>query len=303
MCVAFDGDNGETSTYLNREAVTSETRDAPYKRVHRYKYNESFSPTFTFVKTDFGNFTMDEVRQVLKWLTSMDTTSVLDVYYDDSDAVSWSAIGGWTEINTYKLANNRTVGITAVFEAVTPYALSGIHTITKTITDPSDNKITIEIDSDESNMAVYPKLTIQQNGVVVKVLSALNSTSNMVYDTVYYDGKNYYWKPKSEQYVFKTDTVNPDLSTTSVRLTNQHVDAFNKSHTFDSVIVKNNAGTEKVIIDGANKVISSSNTSRVFGDNFNWNWLALYDGSNEITVEGNCTITIEYRTPIKCGEF
>jgi LPXTG-motif cell wall-anchored protein len=98
------------------------------------------------MKKNFGNFTMEEVRQVLKWLTSLDTASLLNVYYDDSEVVSWSAVGGWTEINTYKLANNRTVGITVVFETVTPYALSDLYTATKTIT-ATDNKLTINIDN------------------------------------------------------------------------------------------------------------------------------------------------------------
>ena len=39
--VAFDSDNGETSAYLNRDAVASEMHDGRYKRVHRYKYSES----------------------------------------------------------------------------------------------------------------------------------------------------------------------------------------------------------------------------------------------------------------------
>jgi hypothetical protein len=166
MCVAFDSDNGETNTFLNREAVASETYDGRYKRVHAYKYNESFSPKFTFMKKDFGNFTMDEVRQVVKWLTSTDTTALLDVYYDDSNVVAWSAIGGWTEISTYKLANNRTVGIVATFEAVTPYAMSDIYTTTKTVT-AADNKITINIDTDD-NKPVYPRVTIQSNNSNIK---------------------------------------------------------------------------------------------------------------------------------------
>lgn len=303
MCVAFDSDNGEMNTFLNRDAVVSETYDGRYKRVSGYKYEESFTPKFTFTKNDFTDFTIDEVRQVLKWLTSASTVALLDVYYDDSEVVSWSAIGGWTEINLHKLANHRTVAITATFEAVTPYAMSDLHTVTKTVSGPADNKIIIDIDTDEPNAAIYPRVTIQQNGIVVNISSELNSSSDMVYDTVYYNGTNYYWKPKSEQYVFKKSAINPDLSTTSVRLVNKHIDVFNVSNTLSPVIVKNNTGTEMVVLDGANKVVSSSNTSRIFGDNFNWNWLALYDGTNEITVEGNCTITLEYRTPIKCGEF
>lgn len=350
MCVAFDSDNGETSTFLNREAVVSETYDGRYKRVYAYKYSESFSPKFTFMKKDFGNFTMEEVRQVLKWLTGTDTTALLDVYYDDSNVVAWSAIGGWTEISTYKLSNNRTVGIVATFEAVTPYAMSDLHTVTKTISNATDNKIIINIDTDD-NKPVYSRITIQEKGVIVPIAAntTLNLYSDMVPNTVYYNDTTYYWKSDmpalvtgvtepnygwskvirdtvysdadamaeetvyyytSDQkyrwidpYTFKSSTTNPNLDTTSVRFTNKHTDFFNQSNTRISTIVKNNSSNEKVVVDGANKIISSSSTRRIFGDDFNLVWLELYDGKNEITVEGNCTVTLEWREVRKVGEY
>lgn len=255
MCVAFDSDNGETSTFLSREAVASETYDGRYKKVHGYKYSESFSPKFTFMKKDFGNFTIEEVRQVIKWLTSTDTTALLDVYYDDSNVVSWSAIGGWTEISTYKLANNRTVGIVATFEAVTPYALSDLYTVTKTIT-AVDNKITINIDTDD-NKPVYPRIIIQQNGTAG-----------------------------------------------DVQIINQHYDFFNKASNPVVMTIKNNTSTEKIMVDGANRIISSSNTGRIFGDDFeDWAWLPLFDGKNELTISGNCSVEISYREVRKVGEY
>lgn len=350
MCVAFDSDNGETSTYLNREAVVSETYNGRYKRVHSYKYSESFSPKFTFMKKDFGNFTIEEVRQVIKWLTSTDTTALLDVYYDDSEVVSWSAIGGWTEINTYKFANNRTVGITAVFEAVTPYALSDLYTVTKTITSATDNKITINIDTDD-NQPVCPRITIKEKDIVVPIATGttFNVYSDMVPNTVYYNGINYFWKsdesalvsgatepdygwPKvtrntvysdtdeikeetiyyytSDQkyrwidpYTFKSSTSNPKLATTSVRIINKHYDFLGRLSTTATMTVKNNGSTEDIVVDGANKLIASTNTRRIFGDDFDWSWIPLYDGKNELIIEGNCEVEISYREVRKVGEY
>ena len=346
MCVAFDSDNGETNTFLNREAVVSETYDGRYKRVHRYKYNESFSPKFTFMKKDFGNFTIEEVRQVIKWLTSIDTTALLNVYYDDSNVVSWAAIGGWTEISTYKLANNRTVGIVATFEAVTPYAMSDIEPVNKII---SENNKEFNIDTDD-NQPIYPKITIQQKGTVVTINKELTADDDMIENTVYFNGSTYYWKSNTsalcvgysspgydgwalvsvntayastdkfedkkiyyytsdqkyrwvDPYVFKSSIVNPNLTTTGVRIRNTHQSDFGSMGALDALVVKNNNSTEKIIIDGANKIISSTNTRRIFGDDFNWKWLELFDGTNEITVEGNCEVQIEYRTVKKIGEY
>lgn len=251
-CVAMDSDNGETSTYLNREAVVSETYDGRYKKISNFKYTETFAPKFSFFKKDLGDFTMDEVRIVLKWLTSKDTTALIETYYDDSNVVSWASIGGWTEIQMHKIANNRTIAITAVWDSISPFAFSDLYTVIKTIT-ATDNKITINIDTDD-NKPVYPRVTIQ-------------------------------------------------TSSADVKFTNKHTDLLNNSKSYSSLELANNNFGEKIIVDGANKIISSSSTKRIFGDDFNWVWLELYDGKNELTVNGNCTVTIEYREVRKIGEY
>ena len=104
--VAFESDNGAMSSYLNRSAVASESHDGRYKNTARYKYDELFSPQFTIVKKDFSDFTQEQVRRVLKYLTSTDRPSLLEVYYDgDSNVVDWACIGGWTNIETYKIVD------------------------------------------------------------------------------------------------------------------------------------------------------------------------------------------------------
>jgi hypothetical protein len=306
MCAALDSDNGETNSFLNRSAVQSESHDGRYKPTVRYKYDEVFAPKFTFLKKDFSDFSMEEVRLLLKYLTSKDTTALLEVFYDDSNAVSWAAIGGWTEINLQKLANNRTIGVTAVFSAVHPFALSDLYTVTKTISSATDNKITIEIDTDD-NKAVCPRITIQEKGSVVNIPSGTvyNALSDMVENTVYFNGTTYYWKTEdsTDSIYFHTSATNPNLSMTSVRFRNAHTDFFNQKKVLSPVVIKNNNTTEKIVLDGTNKIVSSNSVNRILGDDFNWNWLELYDGKNEITVEGNCTVTLEWREVRKVGEY
>jgi hypothetical protein len=241
------------SSYLNRSAVSSESHDGRYKNTTRYKYDELFSPQFTIVKKDFSDFTQEEVRKVLKYLTSTDKPALLEVYYDGaSNIVDWACIGGFTSIEMYKIANSRTVGIVAQFEAITPFAMSDLYTVTKTITS-ADNKITINIDTDD-NKPVYPRITIRTNGNDIKCI-------------------------------------------------NRHTDFFNVSTPYNSLAVINNASDETVTVDGANKIITTSLTRRIFGDDFNWKWLELYDGKNEITIEGNCEVALEWREIRKVGEY
>lgn len=306
MDVAIDGDNGETQTYLSREAISSESYDGRYKRIHTFKYTETFSPKFTFFKKNFGEFSVEDVRAVLKWLTHKDTTALLEVYYDDSNVVSWASIGGFIDLQTYKIANNRTIAITATWDSVSPFAFSHLHEVTKTISSTSDNKITIEIDTDD-NKPVYPRITIQQKGSVVNIPvdTTLNHLSDMVENTVYFNGTTYYWKtaPSTDEAYFNSSTNRPSIEFTSVRIRNVHTDFFNQQKALEYVIVKNNTNTEKIVLDGANKIVSSDRNRRIFGDDFNLQHLELYDGTNEITIEGNCEVTIEYRTAIKLGEY
>lgn len=406
--VAFDSDNGATSSYLNRSAVASESHDGRYKNTTRYKFDELFSPQFTIVKKDFSDFAQDEVRKVLKYLTSTDKPALLEVYYDGaSNAVDWACIGGFTSIETYKLANSRIVGIVAKFEAITPYAMSRLYgrdddgnPIVYNITE--NNQITIDIETDD-NKPVYPKITIQQKGAVVKLpdtttpFNSIVDMSDYVENTVYqigstyyyktytptftvsdnkpdyvdwhtvevdrsytsadtfdantfyhydYAGK-YYWKIGSKFYeepsrpvygdwktktgtkvytandTFEEKTIYiyngkyywmaphnfyksskpPNLQTTSVKIVSQHYDFWGQPDDYRTeMIVKNNNLTEKIIVDCANKVISSD-SKRVFGSNFDWNLLTLYDGTNILTIEGNCDVSIEYREARKVGEY
>lgn len=254
-CVAFDSDSGDVETHLAREGISSESYDGRYKRIHNFKYTDTFKCTITLTKSNFGDFTQEEVRTTLKWLTQKDTTALLEIFYDDSNVVSWASIGGFVNCSLRKLANNRTVAIVAEWDSIHPFCFSDLYTVTKTIT-ATDNKITINIDTDD-NKPVYPRVTIKQNGVAG-----------------------------------------------DVKIINQHYDFFNKASTPVVMEVKNNTSTETIIVDGANRIISSSNTKRIFGDDFvDWAWLPLYDGKNELTVEGNCTVTLQYRTVIKCGEY
>lgn len=306
-CVAFNSDDGDIETNLARESVLSESYDGRYNKIHSFKYTDTFKCTITLTKSNFGDFTQEEVRTTLKWLTQKDTTALLEVFYDDSEIVSWASIGGFVNCSLKKLANHRTVAIVAEWDSISPFCFSDLRSVTKTISSATDNKITIDIDTDD-NQPVYPRVTVEHNGSVVNIPTGTVYTekTNMIENTAYFNGTTYYWKtvPDTDPNHFYSSTDNPGLSTTSVRITNTHTDFTNQKKTFDPVVVKNNNTTEKVVIDGANKIISSSSVNRIFGDDFeDWRWLALYDGKNEIKVEGNCTITLEYRTIIKIGEW
>ena len=314
--VSFDSDSGEMSAYLNRESVASESYNGTLKRVSNYKYSDVYSPKFTLVKEDFSDFTMQEQRKILSWLTSSSTPKFLTAFYDDSNVVSFEILGAPTEINTYKIANGRTVGITFTYESVTPYALSALQTKTKDMSDPTDNTITLNIETDESESAVWPRVTIKQkeDSVIINVNCQMITNNKWIVEdwmdgTVYYYasiGEYYYNDHREDGSVVPTATTTKPTSieTTSVIITNTYTDI--NGDTADVTLkLANNIRGETVTVDGANRVISSSRISgRIFDDDFvGWTWLPLYKGENKIDVIGNCEVTFEWRFPIKCGEY
>lgn len=299
--LSFDSDNGNTNSFLNREAIVSESYNGAFKRAHAYRWSETLSPTITFIKENYGDFSPEENRKILKWLTGNQGTGVLSIYSDDSEAIEYELIGNFTTVEQYKLANGRIVGYVATFESVNPYALSPVRMVTKTVDTPLE--FTINIETDEPQSAIYPKITITEgNSFVVRADELLGSRfivnagppDDYVPGTVYaYNNKWWYVDGSG---VMRGESVKPEWSTTSVVIEN--LTTGTKSR------VAMNIPGEIITIDGANKIISSNRaTNRVFGNDFNWKWLPLVEGENKIKVIGNCAMTIEYREIIKVGDF
>ena len=160
--IAFDSDQGATSSFLNREAVSTEHYDGSYRRIPSYKYNEILTPRITFVKQNYTDFTPEENRKILSWLTSSDKVGWLEVYHDDSNVVSYRLYGNFITVEQYKLANGRVVGFEAEFESSNPYAWSQKIEVTKQIVEPTE--FTLTCNSDEYNKLIYPKVTINFSG-------------------------------------------------------------------------------------------------------------------------------------------
>lgn len=300
--LCFDnGDSGAINTFLSKEAKSSEKYDGTFHNITRYKFNETLNPTITLMKKNFGNFDMEENRRILAWLTSKHTASWLTVYHDDSDVISYELLGGFSSVMAYKLGNGRIVGYVCQWESVSPYGYSPIKTITQTITQPTI--INIRCNTDEWEAPVYPKITIQQsNDIVVNITSSMASTifdnDNYIDGTVYHYGGIYYWKAtEGGAVVSHTNTTNNSaLSTTSVFLHNETANI--------KTYIKGNTANETIIIDGANKLVTTENDARsVLGNDFAWEWLPLIKGNNAVRIVGNCEITFTWRDIVKCGDY
>ena len=294
--VSFDEDNGDSESFLNREAVASEVYNGTLRRVHNFKYTDVFAPRISLIKNTFDDFTEDEVRRALSWLTSSATPKFLTAYYDDSEVAAFEILGAPTSIELHKIANNRIVGIVFTFESSAPYAFSAIQTIEKNITSPQT--FTITCNSDELGALVYPKVTITHklnDSLIVQTNKAMDEPNKAEHipGTVYHYNGVYYWID-DEGTLYEDSTIPSEWKTTSVLIENMTTNS--------KTAVGGNISQEIVTLDGANRVVSSSlNISRIFGNDFNWQWMSLAPGENTITVTGSCTIKIEWREPRKVG--
>lgn len=193
------GDNGETSSFLSRKAVTTETYNGAFRRSYAMKYDEVLAPQFTLMKKDFEDFTFAEQRAVLAWLTSKHTASYIDIYMTDDDVAKGSPayclLGGITEIETYKLGNNRTVGIMFTFESLHPYALSPLKIIYPDKINGTKTYI-LNCESDEVEAMVYPKITIKQDSSleISTGSEGAPSSADLIKNAIYQNtaGENYF---------------------------------------------------------------------------------------------------------------
>ncbi len=295
--LAFDSDNGEVSTGLNREIVSTESYNGKIKYATGVKYNEVLAPKVTLIKEDYSDLTLSEQRQILSWLTSRSTPGFMDVYYGDDDtAIVYSIFGAPIDIQTYKLANNRTVGITFTFESVSPFAFSGVRKETYTI--PYKNNAQIKITSHTDDDAfVYPKITIVPNKSdnVIEIDSIDFFNDHYIDGTVYKYDNQFYWKKNNVSFAAQDEDTS-GIETTGIYIENQTTKT-------DATYIGGIGTDETITIDGANKIITSSNADRVLGSGFSWNWLGLQRGENILKIFGNCTITLEWRDVMKVGTW
>lgn len=301
--LSFDSANGETDTYLTREAVASESYNGTFQRAYNYKWSEVFTFSVTFVKQNYEDFTEIENRKILRWLTGSSKAAFVDIYRDDSEAIWWSSIGNWTNVLQYKAANGRIIGYIAEFTSLTPWALSPLRCVTKNIGETS---VTLNVRTDDSEFPIYPRVTIQQDSAsnIITIHRIMTDSDKWEEGTVYYnDVKGEYYWVDGNGIKHTSSTNDSEIETTSVSISNAYVDIGHKTQVYNSV-VKNNIKGETIVLDGTNKVVKSSRTNgRIFGDDFSWQWLPLFEGENIVTVTGNCVATFEWREPIKVGEF
>ena len=336
---AFDSDSGNTESFFNKEAVSTNIYDGSRRNVHGYNYTEVMNVSITLIKQDYSNITDRENRKIISWLTGSNKVEELTVYKDDSEVISYRLIGNITSIEQYKLANNRVIGYVITFENISPYAFSPVKTITKTIATPET--FTLKCRSDVYEKHLFPRITATIGDSIYLPVTEdpMVDTFEMLDNTVYEYEDRYYVKVDGQKRALSVCPTNIENQTADASIVGTYCLSVTDKTVYQGVVVDNTYGWKKVAVvgagfeikntycedgqdvtvksvvtdcyanesitfDGDNKLISSSRTPmRIIGESFNWEWLYLIPGNNEITISGTGTFVFEWVEPIKIGNL
>jgi hypothetical protein len=209
------------------------------------------------------------------------------------------------------------------------------------ISEPTTFKVTCT--SDEYNKVLFPKVTITFGDKNIYIPIDEDPTVEayeMMPNVIYLYNNNHYVNIGGNKYtltgIFSSDITNQQASATTlnkyyyfsgnkaiykgvasdnvyswelvgyvgagVQIENSYT--LNGETKYSKSILVGGTPKETVVLDGTNKVISSTITPfRIIGDDFNWEWIPLAEGENNITITGNCKIKFEWIEPRKVGSL
>ena len=249
MMVQFDATNDIDGQ--NREILKGE------KTLYRQEandygafYSDDTSYEFYLVKKDRSPFSQTEQRKVSKWLMSPQTKKKLTGIADDGETVVY--IGTFQSVGI-KMITGHIDGIRCVFVCDTPFSWVSKK---ETFTCSGQRKIAVEIDCDDSEYLIYPKITIDPANL--------------------------------KQTVTITNHTDQENSMKVNCLPNLPV-------VIDCKYCTVTDGTVSGVIDYED--LGWSDVGNIY-------WLRLFDGINQLTLDGSFTLTIEYSAPMaRIGDF
>lgn len=314
LLLSFEPDNGFKDSFLGMDQVYEDYYDGTKKFLYGTKYNTSATISITLVKADGSDFTMADNRRVFKWLTGARTASWLDFYpgahkdVNNEDVEPQYSFLGTMSSNPqqYKL-DGRVIGISIEFASISPWAYSPPQSVTLGIKQSltldsngillySESGITLGISDDGtllSSIDSDSSFGVTDDGVIVISENAntrsFTNNSDDLYTYIYFD----------------IDYTNDPASAGSLTIENKSLGEICEINNIDP--------GERIVISGKQFIVSYTQdqtsgewvqTSRIFGDDFNFVWPRIQPGDNELIVGGSGTaeVTLTYRYPMKVGD-
>lgn len=170
--ISFDAGFDQIGTATAVESVTSDKYDG--SRIdYGSRYTEQIELQITMVKKDYKDFTREEKRSILRWLSANKQASWLQLYDEDGGEII-EFFGRFTSVEE-KIADSRTIGMIAVFTSPFPYGFSSLREINQTFI--GTDTLIIHNDTDVLDEYVRPYFTITPSKKVEQI-SIKNKNTN-----------------------------------------------------------------------------------------------------------------------------
>lgn len=301
IIAAFEPDKGFKDAFLDMDQISEDYYDGTKKFLYGTRYNSTASINVTLIKMNGTDWSIDDNRKALRWLTGARTASWLDLY--QGNEIKYSFLGTVKSPQQYKL-DGRVVGISFEFASITPWAYSAEQVFDRSIDQIltiNDDGILIKVPEHEISVSDDGVLCnssvpgpgacfcVDGNGIMYVtdiIVALIDNETDDLYSYIYLDIEICNDTCKSieikNESLGETTRVEDLLPKDIIRITNKQ---FIMAYTEDQI-------TGELV-----------NQNRIFGDSFNFVWPRLVPGVNNFVIEGdgNSTIKFSYRYPMKIG--
>lgn len=301
------GDSGEVDSFLGMDPIYTDSSDGTRRIDYGAKFNNVATPKITVIKQDGSNISVTEIEDCLKWLTGSRKVSPLNIMehfednfickdgsksfilYNQADMIYSVSVNGiqlsdeeWsynsddksvTLLNTP--ANGDTVDV--VYNKTKFSFIGRVTNVWHYKMDAKTVGLVIEFTS-ISPWAISPVQKITCDVTGTQSNPTLLVIPNMSDDV--------------DSYVYMK-TIYKNIGGSSLVLMNTTTGENTEIY---------NLLTDEIVTMAGNQIITSNNSSRIFGNDFNFNFPRLAPGDNEFKVIGVGNITFEYTVPRKVGD-
>jgi hypothetical protein len=293
IIAAFETDEGFKDTFLDMDQISEDYYDGTKKFLYGTRYNSTAAINVTIVKMNGTDWSINDNRSVLRWLTGARTASWLDLR--QGDKIKYSFLGTVKSPQQYKL-DGRIVGMSFEFASITPWAFSApqvFDCLIGQLVDVVDDGVVVKLNQESD------AFSFDEYGVV-----SVGGSDTTKEFKVTDDGLAYI----DNQYRTHIDNESDDLYT-YIYL---DIDYQNENGTYVSIknatlqeesLIKNISANESISIS-AKQFIVSDIPNKLFGDDFNFVWPRLAPGLNDFSISaaGTGRAQFTYRYPMKIGD-
>ena len=302
IVATFEPDDGLKETFLSMDVVQEDYYDGSKKYTYGSRYNTTANIIITVIKNNGSDFSLNEVRSHLKWLTGARVDSWLEFYI--GDVFQYAFLGRVTDVQQQKM-DARTIGLSITFTSVTPWAYSDEQIFDRSIAqalllgdggvlikDPS-NEISLGGDGVLCNSGIPSDgacFCVTDDGILYVediIVGSIDNETDDLYSYLYLDIE--FTNQSCEYLEIRNETLNEITRVDNLK-------------SGDIIHISNKQFIVAYRLDELSGELKNQN--RIFGDDFNFIWPRLMPGENYFVIDGNGNghTRFAYRYPMKVGD-